>query len=56
MKLGSSETSGSLLGTDSPWTHRPNKLYSIEFWDSGFHNMRTGLPVEGKAQFYTLCF
>ena len=45
IKLGLSETSGSLLGTDSPWSRWCNKLYSTVlrvlwgvFCDSGFHN------------------
>ena len=45
IKLGFSETAGSLLGTDSLWTRWRNKLYSTVlsvllevFCDSGFHN------------------
>ena len=45
IKLGLSETAGSLLGTDSLWTCWRNKLYSTVlsvllevFCDSGFHN------------------
>ena len=56
MKLGLSETSGSLLGTDSPWTHWRNKLYSVVFCDAGSHSMRSGLPAEGKAQLHTIRF
>ena len=48
IKLGLSETSGALLGTDSPWTHWHNKLYSTVlsalrgvFCDSRFHNIST---------------
>ena len=46
IKLGLSETSGSLLGTDSPWTCWHNKPYSTilsvlwgVFCDSRFHNI-----------------
>ena len=44
IKLDLSETSGSLLGTDSPWTRWHNKLYSLSvlrgvFCDSRFHNI-----------------
>ena len=55
-KLGLSETSGSLLGTDSPWTRWRNKLYATVlsvlqgvFCNSGFHNisgMLAGKPSE----------
>ena len=45
IKLGLSETSGSLLGTDCPWTRWHNKLYLTilsvlrgVFCNSGFHN------------------
>ena len=44
IKLGLSETSGSLLGTDSPWNRWHNKLLHCPecplrcVCDSGFHN------------------
>ena len=45
INLGLSETSGALLGNDSPWTRWHNKLYSTVlsvlqsvFRNSGFHN------------------
>ena len=57
IKLGLPETSGSLLGTDSPWTHWNNKLYSTVlsvlrgvFCDSGFHNSITDSMGIGLTQ------
>ena len=51
IKQGLSETSGSFLGTDSPWTHWRNKLcFTVlsvlrgVFCDSGFHSQRTKTP------------
>ena len=48
LELGLSETPGSFLGTDFPWTSWHNKLYSIVlnvlcgvFCDSRFHNIST---------------
>ena len=51
LPLTLSETSGSFLGTDSPWTHWRNKLcFTVlsvlrgVFCDSGFHSQRTKTP------------